>query len=102
MGGFGTVQRPDDMASQDQYQSNSTAAAYDIMETDGNGVTYATQANVIDIPLRDDQEVVTLNLDEDLPDDPTELCDLLENEEAGRQFWLAIGVCVLFVFNTLN
>ncbi|KAK9464773.1 hypothetical protein V1512DRAFT_229890 [Lipomyces arxii] len=48
-------------------------------------------ANVIDIPLRDDQEVVTLNLDTDLPDDPTELCDLLENEDAGRQFWLAIS-----------
>ncbi|KAK9452877.1 hypothetical protein V1511DRAFT_490320 [Dipodascopsis uninucleata] len=48
-------------------------------------------SNVIDIPLRDDQEVVTINLDTDLPDDPTELCDLLENELAGRQFWLAIG-----------
>ncbi|KAK9474719.1 uncharacterized protein V1510DRAFT_411788 [Dipodascopsis tothii] len=51
----------------------------------------SAQSNIIDIPLRDDQEVVTLNLDTDLPDDPTELCDLLENELAGRQYWLAIG-----------
>ncbi|KAK9479314.1 hypothetical protein V1514DRAFT_291716 [Lipomyces japonicus] len=59
---------------------------------DSNQATVAgAGSNVIDIPLRDDQEVVTLNLDTDLPDDPTELCDLLDNEEAGRQFWLAIG-----------
>ncbi|KAK9365277.1 hypothetical protein V1509DRAFT_585655 [Lipomyces kononenkoae] len=71
-----------------------TSQSYDNMDPDSGDLQYQTPpvaANVIDIPLRDDQEVVTLNLDTDLPDDPTELCDLLENEEAGRQFWLAIG-----------
>ncbi|KAK9241421.1 hypothetical protein V1525DRAFT_393100 [Lipomyces kononenkoae] len=75
-------------------QADYTSQSYDNMGLDSGDLQYQTQpvvANVIDIPLRDDQEVVTLNLDTDLPDDPTELCDLLENEEAGRQFWLAIG-----------
>ncbi|KAK7203647.1 hypothetical protein BZA70DRAFT_71265 [Myxozyma melibiosi] len=80
------------MESQDQYRNGDSAeASYDSKDAEFTDAPYASQANVIDIPLRDDQEVVTLNLDEDLPDDPTELCDLLENEEAGRQFWLAIG-----------
>ncbi|KAK9494510.1 hypothetical protein V1508DRAFT_412628 [Lipomyces doorenjongii] len=74
--------------------STTVSQSYDDIDPDSAELQYQTQsasANVIDIPLRDDQEVVTLNLDTDLPDDPTELCDLLENEEAGRQFWLAIG-----------
>ncbi|KAK9460004.1 uncharacterized protein V1516DRAFT_678623 [Lipomyces oligophaga] len=74
----GTTQ---DFADEGEYYSNMAAT----------GEATSEYSNVIDIPLRDDSEVVTMNLDTDLPDDPTELCDLLENEEAGRQFWLAIG-----------
>ncbi|ODV92203.1 hypothetical protein CANCADRAFT_16634, partial [Tortispora caseinolytica NRRL Y-17796] len=44
----------------------------------------------LDIPLKDASEVVTINLETELPDDPTELCNLLENESAPRLFWLAI------------
>ena len=48
----------------------------------------------IDIPVSDadaDEEAVELNL-EDLPDDPTELCTLLDNENASKSLWLTISL----------
>ena len=47
----------------------------------------------IDIPVSENNvdEVVELNL-EDLPDDPTELCTVLENENAAKHFWMIISL----------
>lgn len=49
----------------------------------------------IDIPVQgmeaEDAQDVSIDLEE-LLDDPTELCDLLENEKVGRTFWMTIGM----------
>ena len=47
----------------------------------------------IDIPVSENNvdEVVELNL-EDLPEDPTELCTVLENENAAKHFWMIISL----------
>ena len=49
----------------------------------------------IDIPVQgmeaDDAQDVSIDLEE-LLDDPTELCQLLENENVGRTFWMTIGL----------
>jgi RNA polymerase-associated protein CTR9 len=47
----------------------------------------------IDIPVQgmDDEEAVEVDL-EDLLDDPTELCTLLENEKVTRTFWMTISL----------
>src|SRR5277367_5182106 len=48
----------------------------------------------IDIPvqgLEDDEQAVEVDL-EDLLDDPTELCTLLENEKAARTYWMTVSL----------
>ncbi|KAI9782525.1 MAG: hypothetical protein M1816_001863 [Peltula sp. TS41687] len=44
--------------------------------------------SAVDVVL-DDQEAVEIDLD-GLPDDPTELCTLLENENVAREYWMII------------
>lgn len=51
----------------------------------------ALNPNILEIPLLGD-EAVTLDLVNDLADDPSDLCVLLENEKCDREYWLAIGV----------
>lgn len=48
---------------------------------------------VIDIPVSegDADEVVELDLT-DLPDDPAELCQVLENENVAKNFWIKIAL----------
>lgn len=46
----------------------------------------------LDVPLSSaDEEAVEVNL-EDLMDDPTELCTLLENENVARAYWMTIAL----------
>jgi len=47
----------------------------------------------IDIPVSggEENEAVEVGL-EDLPDDPTELCTLLENENVGGSYWITIAL----------
>lgn len=54
---------------------------------------FADIPSAIDIPVpgADIEEAVEVNLEE-LPDDPTELCTLLENEAAAKNFWLVISL----------
>lgn len=48
--------------------------------------------STIDIPVGDQlDEAVEINLDV-LIDDPTELCTLLENEEAARTYWMTVAM----------
>src|ERR1700730_6130945 len=68
-----------------------------------NGViSPPTSANVrfsdipaaFDIPVtsvEDDEQAVEIDL-EDLLDDPTELCTLLENEKAARTYWMTVSL----------
>ena len=54
---------------------------------------YADIPSAIDIPVSgaEVEEAVELNL-EDLLDDPTELCTLLENENASKNLWMTISL----------
>lgn len=45
----------------------------------------------IDVPVQDEDEAVEINLEE-LVDDPTDLCDLFENENAARTYWMAVAL----------
>lgn len=65
-----------------------------------NGAAAATQyvskrfsdvPTAIDVPVQDEDEAVEINL-EDLVDDPTDLCDLFENESAARTYWMAVAL----------
>ncbi|RDW84476.1 tetratricopeptide-1 [Coleophoma cylindrospora] len=49
--------------------------------------------SAIDIPVQgeDDDQAVEIDL-EDLLDDPTELCTLLENEGAARMYWMTVSL----------
>jgi hypothetical protein len=49
-------------------------------------------ANILEVPLGDGGEAVTIDLDNELPEDPEEICTFLENEKCASEFWLAIGV----------
>lgn len=49
------------------------------------------QSNVVEIPLEQEGEAVTIDLDHDLPENPAEICALLENENCAPEYWLAIG-----------
>lgn len=56
-------------------------------------VRFGDIPSAIDIPVSglDTEEAVEVNLEE-LLDDTTELCTLLENEKASRQFWMTIAM----------
>lgn len=57
-------------------------------------VRFSDIPKAIDIPvqgLEDDEQAVEVDL-EDLLDDPTELCTLLENEKAARTFWMTVSL----------
>lgn len=48
--------------------------------------------SILEVPLEGGEgEVLTIDLDRDLPEDPSEICVLLENEKSATMFWLAIG-----------
>lgn len=49
-------------------------------------------SNILEIPLLGDGEAIAFDLVEDLVEDPSEICVLLENEKCGHTYWLAIGV----------
>lgn len=68
----------------------------------GNGISprqtvmskrFSDIPSAIDIPVQgeDDDQAVEVDLD-DLLDDPTELCTLLENEGAARTYWMTVSL----------
>lgn len=64
--------------------------------TDEDALQYARFADIppaMDIPVSsgDAEEAVEVDL-EDLMDDPTELCTLLENESVAKPYWLTIAL----------
>lgn len=49
--------------------------------------------SAIDIPVAGDEDDQAVEIDlEDLLDDPTELCTLLENENAARTYWMTVAL----------
>lgn len=65
----------------------------------GGGLGYANPASkrftdvpiAIDVPTQDEDEAVEIGL-ENLVDDPTDLCDLFENENAARTYWMTVSL----------
>ena len=45
----------------------------------------------VDIPIAEEDEAVEISLVE-LPDDPTELCTLLDHENVGKQYWMTLAL----------
>lgn len=62
-----------------------------VEDEDVEMTTAASSANILEVPLEADGEAVTIDLDNDLPEDPSEICVLLENEKCAAEYWLAIG-----------
>jgi hypothetical protein len=60
----------------------------DMIDEDVSG---AQGSDILEIPLAAEGEAVTIDLNNDLADDPSELCVLLENEKCASEYWLAIG-----------
>ncbi|KAL2137341.1 hypothetical protein VTI74DRAFT_3281 [Chaetomium olivicolor] len=62
--------------------------------TDANGLSkskrFSDIPSTIDLPVQDD-EAVEIDL-EVLPDDPTELCTVFENEHAARTYWMTVAL----------
>lgn len=48
-------------------------------------------ASTVNIPLKEDNGLVTIDTNSELPDDPVEFCVLLENESASPEIWMAIA-----------
>lgn len=63
---------------------------YDMLEEAGEDVAL-NNPNIVEIPVAGG-EVVTLDLLNDISDDPFEICVLLENEKTEHNIWLAIAV----------
>lgn len=61
------------------------------VDEDGNTVLGVANDNVVEVPLTGSAEVVYLDLENELTEDPTDLCTLLENESAPVHIWLAIA-----------
>lgn len=51
-----------------------------------------SSSNILEILVGED--VVTLDLVNDLQEDPDEICGFLKNENANKSYWLAIAVCL--------
>lgn len=55
-----------------------------------SSIRFSDIPSAVDVVL-DDSEAVEIDLD-GLPDDPTELCTLLENESVARGYWMIIAL----------
>lgn len=53
-------------------------------------------SDILEIYVGEDN-VVTLDLVNDLHEDPDEICVFLKNENADRSYWLAIAVCIFLI-----
>ncbi|KAH3898661.1 related to RNA polymerase-associated protein CTR9 [Saccharomycodes ludwigii] len=49
-------------------------------------------ATTLDIPLKDSEEVVSIDLENDLPPDPEDLKTLLVEENSAKEHWLTIAI----------
>jgi RNA polymerase-associated protein CTR9 len=83
------------MAAVANGHANSGTNGYGVLSP-GHGVIskrFSDIPSAIDIPVQgeDDDQAVEVDL-EDLLDDPTELCTLLENEGAARQYWMTVSL----------
>ncbi|WEW56489.1 protein required for normal CLN1 and CLN2 G1 cyclin expression [Emydomyces testavorans] len=80
------------MASVQNGYVNGTTAAMDFQpETSLMNLRFSDIPSAIDIPASSFDTEVEISLEE-LPEDPTELCTLLDNEQATKNFWVIIAL----------
>lgn len=48
-------------------------------------------ARILEVPLLEPDSFLTIDIGSDLPDDPTEVCQLLRDEKCASKWWLAIA-----------
>ncbi|GAV52868.1 hypothetical protein ZYGR_0AI01500 [Zygosaccharomyces rouxii] len=68
----------------------ASASGYPVMEL----------PKLLDIPLKASEEVVSINLETDLPDDPADLRTLLVEEGSDKEHWLTIAIAYCNSGNT--
>lgn len=71
-----------DTKSTFKMESTTSFSGYPIMQW----------ATAIDIPLKASEEVVSIDLETDLPDDPSDLRTLLVEESSDKEHWLTIAI----------
>ena len=76
---------------QDNGYSNGLNGEHVNMPSSGADLRFSDIPSAIDIPASTFDSEVEVSLEE-LPDDPTELCTLLENEKASKNFWVIIAL----------
>ncbi|THV55637.1 hypothetical protein BGAL_0005g00160 [Botrytis galanthina] len=83
------------MSANKNGHANGGANGHDASNTNGRMISkrFSDIPSAIDIPVtgEDDDQAVEIDL-EDLLDDPTELCTLLENEGAARTYWMTVAL----------
>lgn len=60
--------------------------------TNSAGYPLMALPKLLDIPLKASEEVVSINLETDLPDDPADLKTLLVEEGSDKEHWLTIAI----------
>lgn len=78
------------MASFQNGYSNGVNAASGVPDAALTSLRFSDIPSAIDIPASTFDSEVEISLEE-LPDDPTELCTLLDNEKAAKNFWVVIA-----------
>ncbi|EER27430.1 hypothetical protein D8B26_006505 [Coccidioides posadasii str. Silveira] len=80
------------MASfQNGYVNGSTVALDNVANAPPANLRFSDIPSAIDIPASSFDTEVEISLEE-LPEDPTELCTLLDNEQATKNFWVIISL----------
>lgn len=83
------------MAAVTNGHANGGSNGYDVVSPGHRMISkrFSDIPSAIDIPVQgeDDDQAVEVDL-EDLLDDPTELCTLLENEGAARTYWMTVSL----------
>lgn len=79
------------MASLENGHANGLDSATNPLTSSMAAMRFSDIPDAIDIPASSFDSEVEVSL-LDLPDDPTELCTLLENERAAKNFWVIIAL----------
>lgn len=79
------------MASLQNGHADGKAATNAVANAHSLGARFSDIPSAIDIPASSFDTEVEISLEE-LPEDPTELCTLLDNEQASKNFWVIIAL----------
>lgn len=78
------------MPSTEEMSSGNLSAEYYLQTLDKRTQEAYTSKNIT-IPLKDEGEEVVIDAINDLPEDSSELCTLLQNEDCDKEYWLIVA-----------